>query len=72
MTVGKFDLPRRVSRLVRVIRGSSRPLWTVPLVAAGFWFVRLPGMRPRAPKRNVIVCLVYLYAVVVLASAGSV
>jgi hypothetical protein len=36
----------------------------------GSLFVWLPGMRPRAPKRNVIVALVYLYAVAILASAG--
>ncbi|GAB6862182.1 hypothetical protein JCM17092_22710 [Haloplanus litoreus] len=72
MTFGKRPIPRAVCRFVRALRGSSKPLWTIPLVAAGFWFVRLPGMRPRAPKRNVIVCLVYLYAVVVLASAGPI
>ncbi|WP_251344256.1 hypothetical protein [Haloplanus halophilus] len=72
MTVGKFDLPRAISRFVRAVRGSPTSLWTVALVAVGFWFVRLPGMRPRAPKRNVIVCLVYLYALVVLLSAGSI
>jgi hypothetical protein len=29
-------------------------------------------MRPRAPKRNVILGLIYLYALLVLVSVGSV
>jgi hypothetical protein len=44
----------------------------MPAIVLGFWLVRVPGMRPRAPKRNVIVSLVYLYALVILVSAGSI
>ncbi|WP_436923964.1 hypothetical protein [Halosimplex amylolyticum] len=37
-----------------------------------FVFVVLPGMRPRAPKRNTIVLLVYLFLLfVVLSSVRS-
>ncbi|GAB3319686.1 hypothetical protein EI982_08030 [Haloplanus rallus] len=70
MASGGRELSRVVNRFVGALRGSSRPLWTMPAAALGFWIVRVPGMRPRAPKRNVLVSLVYLYALVVLVSIG--
>jgi hypothetical protein len=72
MTLGEFDPWSVVGQIERIIGDSSKRLRTTSIAVVGGWFVKLPGMRPRAPKRNVIVCLVYLYAVVVLASAGPI
>jgi hypothetical protein len=42
----------------------------MPAVVLGVCILKLPGMRSRAPKRNVIVSLVYLYALLVLVATG--
>jgi hypothetical protein len=58
MTLEEFDPTRLVRGFWGVVRRSpgSRAIATV-----GSWCLWLPGMRPRAPKRNVIVGLVYVY-----------
>jgi hypothetical protein len=72
MTLGEFELSRLVDRFVRAVRGSTGLLSAAPLAPIGSWCLRLPGMRRRAPKRNVIVGLVYLYAGAILIAAGTV
>jgi hypothetical protein len=72
MTFGGVELLRAVRRFRRAISNQSNRRWLGPLVDAGSWLLRLSGMRPRAPKRNVILGLIYLYALLILASVGSV
>jgi hypothetical protein len=74
MTLGEFELSRVVDGFSRAVRGSTSLLSAapVPVAAVGAWCVRLPGMRPHAPKRNVIVGLVYLYAAAILTAIGTV
>jgi len=69
MTLGSVQLSRVVRRCRRAVR---EQWWLPPLIATGAWLLKLPGMRPRAPKRNVILGLLYLYGVLVLVSIGSV
>jgi len=72
MTFGDFELSRIVRRCRRVVRDQSDHRLLLLLTATGAWLLKLPGMRPRAPKRNVILGLIYLYALLVLISVGSV
>jgi len=72
MTRGGPERFRVFDRFRRAVRGSSDCLRIATLGAVGSWFLRLPGMRPRAPKRNVILGLIYLYAALLLLSIGSV
>jgi hypothetical protein len=72
MTLGGVELLRAVRRFRRAISNQSTRRWLGPLVVTGSWLLRLSGMRPRAPKRNVILGLMYLYALLVLVSIGSV
>jgi hypothetical protein len=72
MTLGELALSRVVSRFRRAVAESSTYLPIAPLGTVGSWLVRLPGMRPHAPKRNVIIGLVYLYLGSVLTAIGTV
>jgi len=72
MTLGGVELSRVLRRFRRAVSEPSKNWWLVPFVATGSWLLRLPGMRPRAPKRNVILGLIYLYVLLILASVGSV
>jgi hypothetical protein len=72
MTPSGVELSRVVSRFRRAISEPSEHRWLRPVVATGTWILQLPGMRPHAPKRNVLLGLLYLYGLLVLASVGSV
>jgi len=72
MTLGVVELLRAARRFRRAISNQSTCRWFGPFVDTGSWLLRLFGMRPRAPKRNVILGLMYLYALLVLVSVGSV
>jgi hypothetical protein len=72
MTRGEFELTRVVRNFCRVVRDPPDHRWLGPLVTAGAWLLRRSGMRPCAPKRNVLLGLIYLYALLVLVSVGSV
>jgi hypothetical protein len=72
MTLGGVELIRVVRRFRRVIREPSSSRLFGPVFVTGSWLVRLPGMRSHAPKRNVILALVYLYVLLILVSVGSV
>ncbi|AZH24903.1 hypothetical protein [Haloplanus aerogenes] len=72
MTLGSVELSRVVRRFRRAVRDPSEYRWLHPLLATSAWLLKLPGMRPRAPKRNVILGLIYLYGLLVLLSIGSV
>jgi hypothetical protein len=72
MTPGSVELSRVLRRFRRAVREPSKHRWLVPFVATGSWFLKLPGMRPRAPKRNVILGLLYLYVLLILVSLASV
>ncbi|WP_049935668.1 hypothetical protein [Haloplanus natans] len=72
MTPSGVELSRVVRRFRRAVSDPSEHRWLRPVVATGSWLLRLPGMRPHAPKRNVILGLLYLYGLLVLASVGAV
>jgi hypothetical protein len=72
MTLGVVELLRAARRFRRAISNRSTRRWLAPLVDTGSWLLRLSGMRPRAPKRNVSLGLIYLYALLVLVSVGSI
>jgi len=72
MTRGEFELRRVAGRCRRLIGKPAKHRLLAPLLTTGSWLLKLPGLRPRAPKRNVILGLTYLYALLVLASVGSV
>jgi hypothetical protein len=72
MTPGEFELSRVTDGFLRAVRGSTDLLPVTFIGTIGAWCVRLPGMRRRAPKRNVIVGLIYLYAAAILIAAGTV
>jgi hypothetical protein len=69
MSLEEFDPPRLFRRFRRAVRRSSR-LTTLSIVWS--WWLRLPGMRPQAPKRNVIVGLVYVYVGSILTAVALV
>ena len=60
-----FELPHTAARAISVLRQSSRPLVWVSVLPIVFCVAWVPGLRPKAPKRNVIVGLVYLYVLAV-------
>jgi hypothetical protein len=72
MTLGGVELSRVLRRFRRAVSKSSRDWWLAPFTTTGSWLLRLPGMRPRAPKRNVVLGLIYLYVLLILVSIGSV
>ena len=72
MTLDGVELSRVLRRFRRAVREPSKNRWLVPFVTTRAWLLRLPGMRPCAPKRNVILGLIYLYALLILVSVGSV
>jgi hypothetical protein len=72
MTLGGVELLRVVRRFRRAVRNQSNRRWLAPVVVTGSWLLRRSGMRPHAPKRNVILGLIYLYVLLVLGSIGPV
>jgi|GEM_PF-3448249 len=72
MTFGGIEPLRLVRRFRRVVADLSSHRWFVPFAVTGSCLLRLPGLRPRAPKRNVVLGLIYLYALLILVSIGSV
>ncbi|RCU46367.1 hypothetical protein DU504_03005 [Haloplanus salinus] len=72
MTLDVVELFRAACRFRRAISNQSTRRWVGPFVGTGSWLLRRSGMRSHAPKRNVILALIYLYAVLVLVSVGSV
>ena len=60
MSPDDFQLTRVVSGLLSALRRSSQPLLSISVATVALCVVWIPGMRPRAPKRNVLVGLVYL------------
>jgi hypothetical protein len=53
-----------VDVILSALRRSSQPLLSTSVVEDVLCVVWVPGMRPQAPKRNVIIGLVYLYALI--------
>lgn len=66
MASDSSEPPQIVSRIFSALRRSSQPLLSISAVAVALCVVWIPEMRPRAPKRNVLVGLVYLCVLTVL------
>ena len=66
MSPDGFQLPQVVSGIFSALRRSSQPLLSISVATVVLCVVWVPGMRPRAPKRNVIVGLVYLCVLAIL------